>query len=36
MSIWELSLIAISLALDAFAVAVAKGPCLTDREIAKK
>ncbi|WP_251441244.1 manganese efflux pump MntP family protein [Veillonella intestinalis] len=36
MSIWELSLIAISLAMDAFAVAVAKGPCMSDREIVKK
>lgn len=36
MSIWELALIAISLAMDAFAVAVAKGPCLSERELTKK
>lgn len=36
MSIWELVLIAVSLAMDAFAVAVAKGPCLTGRDGLKK
>ena len=32
MSMWELVLVALSLAMDAFAVAVAKGPCLTSRD----
>ena len=36
MSMWELVLVALSLAMDAFAVAVAKGPCLTSRDDLKR
>ena len=36
MSMWELVLVALSLAMDAFAVAGAKGPCLTSRDDLKR
>lgn len=36
MSMWEIALVAISLAMDAFAVAIAKGPCISYREPLKR
>lgn len=36
MSMWELVLIAVSLAMEAFAVSVAKGHCFTGQDSVKK
>ncbi|WP_298704132.1 manganese efflux pump MntP family protein [uncultured Veillonella sp.] len=36
MSLWEIAIVAVSLAMDAFAVAIAKGPCISDKEPLKR
>ncbi len=36
MSMWEVALVAVSLAMDAFAVAIAKGSCISSREQLKR